>query len=60
MDLKEKIELVRLLEAYRANLWDKMLEEGGYVHGTKAQHEHARSIIAKLSLEIEKGISVYA
>ena len=72
MKLAEKQELVRLLSLYQTDLlmdnennireaakhpekkWD-----GTYKIGVKAQYEHARIIIAKLSVEIGKSVKSY-
>lgn len=62
MTLQEKSELVRLLNLYQADLLNqnrKNIENGRteyFVPGVKAQYEHARIIITKLSVELGKGI----
>ena len=72
MQLAEKQELVRLLSLYQTDLLmdndtnsreaakhpEKKLE-GTYKIGVKAQYEHARVIIAKLSVEIGKSVKSY-
>ena len=72
MQLAEKQELVRLLSLYQTDLLmdndtnireaakhtDKKWE-GTYKIGVKAQYEHARVIIAKLSVEIGKSVKSY-
>lgn len=58
MPLQEKSELVRLLNLYQADLLNlnrKNIENGKteyFVHGVKAQYEHARIISTKLSVEL--------
>lgn len=58
MTLQEKSELVRLLNLYQADLFNlnrKNIENGKteyFVHGVKAQYEHARIISTKLSVEL--------
>ena len=72
MQLAEKQELVRLLNLYQTDLLmdnDNNIREaakhsgkkweGAYKIGVKAQYEHARVIIAKLSLEIGKSVKSY-
>ena len=72
MQLAEKQELVRLLSLYQTDLLmdndTNILEsakhhgkkwEGTYKIGVKAQYEHARVIIAKLSVEIGKSVKSY-
>lgn len=72
MQLSEKQELVRLLNLYQADLLmdndtnirevakhPKKKWEGTYKIGVKAQYEHARVIIAKLSAEIGKSVKTY-
>ena len=72
MQLAEKQELVRLLSLYQTELLmdndTNILEaakhpekkwEGTYKIGVKAQYEHARIIIAKLSVEIGKSVKSY-
>ena len=73
MTLKYKMELVRLLNLYQSDLieaneanikeaakyerGDKW--KGDYTFGIKAQFNHARVIIRRLSVEIEKGFKSY-
>ena len=72
MQLAEKQELVRLLSLYQADLLKdndtnireaakhpKKKWDGTYKIGVKAQYEHARIIIAKLSVEIGKSVKSY-
>lgn len=73
MTLKDKMELVRLLNLYQsdlieaneANIKEAMKYErgnkwkGDYTFGIKAQFNHARVIIRRLSVEIEKGLKSY-
>ena len=72
MQLAEKQELVRLLSLYQTELLmdnDTNIREaakhpekkweGTYKIGVKAQYEHARVIIAKLSVEIGKSVKTY-
>ena len=72
MQLAEKQELVRLLSLYQTELLmdnDTNIREsakhpekkweGTYKIGVKAQYEHARIIIAKLSVEIGKSVKSY-
>lgn len=72
MQLAEKQELVRLLSLYQTDLLmdndtniqeaakhPKKKWEGTYKIGVKAQYEHARVIIAKLSVEIGKSVKSY-
>ena len=72
MQLAEKQELVRLLSLYQTELLmdndtnireaakhPKKKWEGTYKIGVKAQYEHARVIIAKLSVEIGKSVKSY-
>mgnify|MGYP000387589010 CR=1 FL=1 len=65
MQLVEKQELVRLLNLYQAELLNqnrKNIENGRteyFVHGVKAQYEHARIIASKLSVEIGKNVKSY-
>ena len=72
MQLAEKQELVRLLNLYQSELLmenDNNIREaakhsgkkweGTYKIGVKAQYEHARVIIAKLSVEIGKSVKSY-
>lgn len=65
MQLAEKQELVRLLNLYQADLFNqnrKNIENGRteyFVHGVKAQYEHARIISTKLSVELGKGIKLW-
>lgn len=73
MTLKDKMELVRLLNLYQNDLLDANeanIKEaakyekcdkwkGDYTFGIKAQFEHARVIIRRLSVEIEKGFKSY-
>lgn len=72
MQLAEKQELVRLLNLYQTDLLmdndtnireaakhPKNKWEGTYKIGVKAQYEHARIIIAKLSAEIGKSVKTY-
>ena len=72
MQLAEKQELVRLLSLYQTDLLmdndtniqeaakhPKKKCEGTYKIGVKAQYEHARVIIAKLSVEIGKSVKSY-
>ena len=72
MQLAEKQELVRLLNLYQAELLmenDNNIREaakhsgkkweGTYKIGVKAQYEHARVIIAKLSVEIGTSVKSY-
>lgn len=62
MTLREKSELVRLLNLYQADLLNlnrKNIQNGKteyFVHGVKAQHEHARIISTKLSVELGKEV----
>lgn len=62
MTLQEKSELVRLLNLYQADLLylnRKNIENGKteyFVHGVKAQYEHARIISTKLSVELSKEV----
>lgn len=62
MTLQEKLELVRLLNLYQADLLNlnrKNIENGKteyFVHGVKAQYEHARIISTKLSVELGKEV----
>lgn len=62
MTITEKQELVRLLNLYQADLLNqnrKNIENGitkNFVHGVKAQYEHARIISTKLSVELGKCI----
>ena len=69
MQLSEKQELVRLLSLYQTDLLmdnDTNIREaakhpekkweGTYKIGVKAQYEHARIIIAKLSVVIGKSV----
>lgn len=73
MTLKDKMELVRLLNLYQSDLieaneanikeaakyerGDKW--KGDYTFGIKAQFNHARVIVRRLSVEIEKGFKSY-
>ena len=73
MTLKDKMELVRLLNLYQndlieaneANIKEAAKYErgdkwkGDYTFGIKAQFNHARVIIRRLSVEIEKGFKSY-
>ena len=72
MQLAEKQELVRLLSLYQTDLLmdnDTNIREaakhpekkweGSYKMGVKAQYEHARIIIAKLSVGIGKSVKSY-
>lgn len=75
MTTLEKQELVRLLNLYQSELVKKNEEnikeasncrkknqpkwDGEYFHGIKAQYEHARCIIAKISVEIQKDMKSY-
>lgn len=72
MQLAEKQELVRLLNLYQTDLLmdndtnireaakhPKKKWEGTYKIGVKSQYEHARVIIAKLSVEIGKSVKSY-
>lgn len=65
MQLAEKQELVRLLNLYQADLLNqnrKNIENGiikNFVHGVKAQYEHARIISTKLSVELGKCIKTW-
>lgn len=73
MTLKDKMELVRLLNLYQNDLLDANeanIKEaakyekcdkwkGDYTFGIKAQFNHARVIIRRLSVEIEKGFKSY-
>lgn len=54
MNIVDKKEFVRLLNLYQNELLDdERLNRGGtYIHGTKAQYNHARCIANKLSTEI--------
>ena len=70
MTTLEKQELVRFLNLYQSELVKKNEDNikeanncrkknqpkwyGEYFHGIKAQYEHARCIIAKISVEIQK------
>lgn len=62
MTLREKSELVRLLNLYQADLLNlnrKNIENGKteyFVYGVKAQYEHARIISTKLSVELGKEV----
>lgn len=69
MEIKDKQELVRLLNLYQTDLIEdnnKNIEEvnkhpdnvwqGTYKTGVKAQYEHARIIVTKLSVEIGKAL----
>lgn len=62
MTLQEKSELVRLLNLYQADLLNlnrKNIENGKteyFVHGVKAQCEHARIISTKFSVELGKEV----
>lgn len=67
MTHKDMQELVRLLALYQ----DELLKENqvnielakaghdGFIYGVKAQYNHARCIIRKLSVEIEYGVKSY-
>jgi len=70
--LKDKQELVRLLNLYQVELFRKNTENvcealdhkhdkwaGTYFMGVKAQYEHARCIATKLSVEIGKAMKSY-
>lgn len=69
MTLKEKQDLVRLLNKYQSELMqmnDENIEEserqtqrgeGEYHYGVKAQFEHARLIAAKMSVEIGRELA---
>lgn len=65
MTLQEKLELVRLLNLYQADLIrlnQKNIENGRteyFVPGVKAQYEHARIISTKLSVELGKNMKSY-
>lgn len=75
MTTLEKQELVRLLNLYQRELVKKNEENikeanncrknnqqkwnGEYFHGIKAQYEHTRCIIAKMSVEIQKEMKSY-
>ena len=71
MKFKDKQELVQLLNLYQADLLsqadknDKERKKHEYSwecnlrHGLKAQYEHARCIVNKLSVEIGKEIKTY-
>lgn len=73
MTLKDKMELVRLLNLYQsdlieaneANIKEAAKYErgnkwkGDYTFGIKAQFNHARVIIRRLSVEIENGLKSY-
>ena len=65
MTLQEKLELVRLLNLYQADLLNlnrKNIENGRtehFISGVKAQYEHARIISTKLSVELGKGIKAW-
>ncbi len=72
MKLSDKMELVRLLNLYQADLlMDNSINileaakhknkkwEGHYKIGVKAQYEHARIIATKLSMELGKTIKSY-
>lgn len=70
MTLKDKMELVRLLNLYQSDLLDaneaniKEAEKyasgdrwkGNYTFGIKAQFEHARCIAQRLSVEINNNL----
>lgn len=62
MTLREKSELVRLINLYQADLLNlnrKNIENGKteyFVYGVKAQYEHARIISTKLSVELGKEV----
>lgn len=62
MTLQEKSELVRLLNLYQADLLNlnrKNIQNGKteyFIHGVKAQYEHARIISTKLSVELGKEV----
>lgn len=72
MKVKEKQELVRLLHLYMQDIIeanegnireaknhsDKRWE-GNYKSGLKAQYEHARILVTKLSVEVGKEIKSY-
>lgn len=65
MTTPEKQELVRLLNLYQADLLNqnrKNIKNGitkNFVHGVKAQYEHARIISTKLSVELGKCIKTW-
>lgn len=64
---KDKQELVRLLALYQADLLNKnqqniaraTTKRDSYIYGIKAQYNHARCIIRKLSVEIEHDVKSY-
>ena len=60
MQLAEKQELVRLLNVYQAELLNQNWKNTEYfVHGVKAQYEHARIISTKLAAEIGREMKPY-
>lgn len=67
MELKDKQELVRLLNLYQADLLETNLanikskkgDRGDFEFGVKAQYDHARIIANKLSVEISKDVVTY-
>lgn len=67
MELKDKQELVRLLNLYQADLLEKNLanikskkgDRSDFEYGVKAQYDHARIIVNKLSVEISKDVVTY-
>lgn len=65
MTLQEKSELVRLLNLYQSDLINlnlRNIENGKtecFIHGVKAQYEHARIISTKLSVELGKNVKSY-
>lgn len=64
---RDKQELVRLLALYQADLLNKNQRNiarantkgNDFIFGVKAQYNHARCIIRKLSVEIEHGVKSY-
>lgn len=61
MRRNEKAELVRLLNLYQAELLtqDIKCKDTAMQLGVKSQYEHARVIVAKLSIELGKEIKAY-
>ena len=68
MTLKDKMELIRLLNLYQNDLLDANEAakyenghkwEGKYTFGIKAQFEHARCIAQRLSVEINNSLKSY-
>lgn len=56
MTVKEKVQLIGLLDLYKQELAMKNIAEGRHLIPTKALYTHARIIANKLAIEVERDL----